>query len=238
VTQTEAHRDVHSLDVSVVDDPHHLFDPERLDPGLASYLIAEDDELWDPSERFVYSVFRVSGFCGESPREWVEETQPWRPGSRLHVIADEEMHINGVARTIIGHYDDLPVSQFRPTIPMPDRPLCEIGSLAVRPSHRGLGVANELHRAAFQYGIREDVAGFCFLIDEWMFDFFRTYYGLPVRAIAPPREFMGGVVVATAMFLPEMMEQLVRVRPKVYRWSIEGLEPEVLAARNLPILLT
>jgi GNAT superfamily N-acetyltransferase len=237
VTQTEAHPEVLLDDLSLVEDPHHLFDPERLDHSLESHLVGESDDLWEPAERFVYSVFRVSGFCKESPREWVEETQPWRPGSKLHVITDRALEVNGVARTILGTYDELPVSQFRPTIPIPSGRLCEIGSLAVRPSHRGLGVANELHRAAFQFGIREGIEGFCFLIDEWMFDFFRTYYGLPVRAIAPPREYMGGMVVATGMWLPEMLEQLVRVRPHVYRWAVEGLEPELFARREIPILL-
>lgn len=222
--------------VEVDTDPQRYFDPERLDPELSTDTILPGNRLWDPAERFVYSVFRVSGFCEESPREWVEETEPWRAASRLHVITHGD-EVNGVARTIVGTYDELPVSQFEPTIDVPAGPLCEIGSLAVRPSLRGLGVANELHRMAFQFGIREEVEGFCFLIDQWMFEFFESHYGLPVRALAPPREFMGGMVVPTGMWVPEMLERLVRVRPRVYSWAVEGLPPERYSSGDLPILL-
>jgi hypothetical protein len=214
-----------------------MFDPERLDSDLTSQIVSSSDPLWDPAERFVYSLFRLSGFCAESPREWVEETQPWREKSRLHVITEPGDIVTGVARTLIGTYQDLPVSQFTPTIPIPDGPLCEIGSLAVRPTQRGLGVANELHRTAFQYGIRQGVQGFVFLIDQWMFEFFESQYGLPVVALAPPREFMGGTVVPTAMWLPEMMQQLVRTRPNVFKWSVEGFDAETIASLDLPILL-
>ncbi|MEI7886202.1 MAG: GNAT family N-acetyltransferase [Actinomycetes bacterium] len=214
-----------------------MFEPDRLDPGLTSQTVTSEDPLWDPAERFVYSLFRLSGFCAESPREWVEETQPWREDSCLHVITEGEQLVTGVARTMIGKYQELPVSQFTPTIDIPDGPLCEIGSLAVRPTQRGLGVANELHRTAFQYGIRRGVEGFVFLIDQWMFEFFESHYGLPVLALSPPREFMGGVVVPTAMWLPEMMQQLVRTRPNVFKWSIEGFDAPTIAKLELPILL-
>lgn len=199
--------------------------------------VVEGTELWNSAEQFVYRVFRTSKFCEESPRQWVEETQPWRPGSTLHVITDPDRDVIGVARTIFGTYDELPTSQFRPTIPVPSGQLCEIGSLAVRPTQRGLGVANELHRLAFQFGIRQRVAGFVFLIDQWMFEFFESHYGLPVRALAPPREFMGGMVVPTGMWLPEMMEQLARIRPNVFRWSVAGLSPADFVENRLPILL-
>ena len=224
-------------DSAAIPDHERLFEPERLDPSLSVHLVRPDDELWDAAERFVYSVFRVSGFCKESPREWVEETQPWRDDSTLHVVVEDDGRVMGVCRTILGTYDELPVSQFPPQIPIRSGVLCEIGSLAVRPSQRGLGVANELHRVAFQAGIRSDAEGFCFLIDQWMFEFFRSHYGLPVRALAPPRAFMGGDVVPTAMWMPEMLEQIAVIRPRVYNWSVEGLEPELRARLDLPIVL-
>ncbi len=220
----------------VVDDPMHDFDPDRLDVGLSVHSVTEDDELWVPAENFVYDVFRVSGFCSESPRRFVEESEPWRRGSRLHVIADDGAPV-GVARTILGTYDELPVSQFTPEIEVPTGLLCEIGSLAVKPTQRGLGVANELHRRAFWEGIHSGIEGFCFLIDAWMFDFFRSHYGLPVRAIASPREYMGGRVVPTGMWVPEMLHVLYRTRPNVYRWSVEGLEPRLFAEYDLPVIL-
>ena len=215
----------------------HLFEPERLHPSLRVQTVLPDDELWDPAERFVYQVFRTSGFCRESPREWVEETQPWRDCSTLHVITEEDGRVMGVCRTMFGAYDDLPVSQFRPEVPIRSGVLCEIGSLAVRPSQRGLGVANELHRSAFQAGIRAGAQGFCFLVDQWMFDFFGSHYGLPVRKLAPARGFMGGDVVPTAMWMPEMLEQIAVIRPRVYNWSLEGVEASLRAALDLPIIL-
>jgi hypothetical protein len=70
-----------------------------------------------------------------------------------------------------------------------------------------------------------------------MFEFFESQYGLPVLALAPPREFMGGTVVPTAMWLPEMMQQLVRTRPNVFKWSVEGFDAKAIADLDLPILL-
>ncbi len=228
---------ISQIEKLAVEQSARMFNPERLAPGLSSQMVSEADPLWDQAERFVYALFRLSGFCAESPREWVEETQPWRENSHLHVITEADGLVTGVARTIIGKYQDLPVSQFSPTIKVPSGPLCEIGSLAVKPTQRGLGVANELHRTAFQHGILSGVKGFVFLVDQWMFEFFESHYGLPVLALAPPREFMGGVVVPTAMWLPDMMQQLVRTRPNVFKWSIEGFEAQTIADLDLPILL-
>jgi hypothetical protein len=222
-----------------VDDAYHEysdFQPDLLEDGLDVHAVEPGDELWDPAERFVYRIFRVSGFCEPSHREYVEETEPWREQSRLHVITDGPA-ILGVTRTVIGPYNELPVSQFEPEIDLPDGPLCEIGSLAVKATQRGLGVANELHRRAFWEGIQSDVAGFCFLIDEWMFEFFRSHYGLPVRALAPARPYMGGDVVPTGMWLPEMLHVLFRTRPNVYRWAVDGLPPELFRRLDLPIVL-
>ncbi len=213
------------------------FEPEMLDEGLTIQRVVEGDELWDPAERFVYRVFRTAGFCGHSPREWVEETEPWRPGSTLHVVTDENDVIVGVVRSILAPFDGLPASQFTPEIEVREGLLCEIGSLAVQAAQRGLGVANELHKAAFQDGIIADVNGFCFLIDSWMFDFFRDVYGLPVQALAPPRRYMGGDVVPTAMWQPEMLEQVARIRPRFYARFVEDIDPVLRAELDLPIVL-
>ncbi len=225
------------IEALLVDDPMREFEPELLDPSLQVHTVDAGDAMWATAENFVYRIFRTSGFCEESPREYVEESEPWRSSSRLHVISEDREPV-GVIRTILGRYEDLPVSQFEPEIDVPGGRLCEIGSLAVRPSQRGLGVVNELHRRAFWEGIHSGIDGFCFLIDAWMFDFFRSHYGLPVRALARPRRFMGGDVVPTAMWMPEMLHVLYRTRPNVYRWSVEGLEPRLFAEYDLPIILT
>jgi hypothetical protein len=235
LTSTESWQD--RADGEAREDDQRYFEPERLGPGLTVHHVREGDELWDPAERFVYRVFRTSEFCRESPREWVEETEPWRAGSSLHVVTEDDGRIMGVCRTILGEYDDLPVAQFRPEIPVRAGQLCEIGSLAVRPSSRGIGVANELHRVAFQAGIVAGAVGFCFLVDRWMFDFFASHYGLPVRQLAPSRRYMGGDVVPTAMWMPEMLERIAVIRPRVYKWSVEGLPARLWEELDLPIVL-
>jgi hypothetical protein len=218
------------------DDPMRGFEPDRLDAALSAHDVRPGDPLWDAAERFVYRIFRVSGFCEESPREYVEETEPWRADSQLHVIT-EGQEIVGVARTILGTFEELPVRQFDTDVPIPSGTLCEIGSLAVRPTLRGLGVANELHRRSFLRGLHEGIEGICCLIDDWMFDFFRSHYGLPVRALGPARSFMGGEVVPTGMWVPEMLHVLYRTRPNVYRWTVEDLHPDVFVRYDLPIIL-
>lgn len=245
----------------VASDPNHGFIPDRLEPGLVCRSVPPTSDLGIRAEQFVYDVFRTSGFCAESPRRHVEESEPWRQGSTLHVITDDGDHgrdhgrdggrdggrdaghdggepgaIVGVVRTILGTFDELPVSRFDPEVPVPGGLLCEIGSLAVKSDQRGLGVANELHRAAFLAGIRDRCDGFCFLIEEWMFDFFAGTYGLPVRRLAPPSHFMGGDIVPTGMWMPEMLRVIARVRPNVYRWAIEDLEEILHVELDLPMV--
>jgi hypothetical protein len=230
-------------------DPNHGFIPDRLEPGLVCRSVSPASDLGIRAEQFVYDVFRTSGFCAESPRRHVEESEPWREGSTLHVITDDGDHgrevgrdgdepgaVVGVVRTILGTFDELPVSRFDPAVAVPGGVLCEIGSLAVKSDQRGMGVANELHRAAFLAGIRERCDGFCFLIEEWMFDFFAGVYGLPVRRLAPPSHFMGGDIVPTGMWMPEMLRVIARVRPHVYRWAVEDLEEYLHVELDLPMV--
>ena len=48
---------------------------------------------------------------------------------------------------------------------------------------------------------------------------------------------MGGEVVPTAMWMPEMLEQIAVIRPRVYKWSMEGFSPQLWAEMDLPIVL-
>lgn len=192
--------------------------------------------LWDRGEQFVYDVFRVSEFCAESPRRWVEESEPYRPGSRLHVLMDSD-DIVGVIRTFVGTYAQLPIGQFTPEIPVPEGRLVEIGSLAVKSSLRGLGVANALHRSAVQDAIRLGVPAFCMLVEPWAIDFFRTVYGLPLVQTAPAADYMGSLTVPAMANIAEMLHRLVTEFPGLYEWLSEDLEPELWARGDLPILL-
>ena len=237
ITSTTNEADPHDTQVPAPLVDQHLFEPERLDADFRVQHVHPGDPLWDPAERFVYRIFRELGFCAESPREWVEETEPWRGDSTLHVVTDGDGRVAGTCRTMFGSYEELPVGQFEPMIPLREGTICEIGSLAVGRSTRGVGVANELHRIAFQHGILHEADGFCFLIDRWMFDFLASHYGLPVRQLAPTRHFMGGEVVPTVMWMPDMLEQIARIRPRVYLWSVEGLPARLWAERDLPVVL-
>ena len=48
---------------------------------------------------------------------------------------------------------------------------------------------------------------------------------------------MGGEVVPTGMWVPEMLHVLFRTRPNVYKWAVESLEPRLFAEYDLPIVL-
>jgi hypothetical protein len=48
---------------------------------------------------------------------------------------------------------------------------------------------------------------------------------------------MGGEVVPTVMWMPDMLEQIARIRPRVYLWSVEGLPARLWAERDLPVVL-
>jgi hypothetical protein len=213
------------------------FRPERCDPSMTLHVLTDQESvLWDRAERFVYDVYRVSAFCEESPRHWVEEAEPYRAGSRFHVLLDAD-DIVGVIRTFVGTYQQLPIGQFPPEIPVPRVPVVEIGSLAVKASLRGLGVANELHRSAVQDAIRLGAPAFCMLVEPWAIDFFRDVYGVPLVQTAPAEDYMGSLTVPAIADIPATLRRLVTEYPGLYEWLIEGLEAQLWERGDLPILL-
>ncbi len=210
--------------------------PEPLEPSLSVHHVAPESDLGDRAERFVYDTYRVSGFCAESPRGWVEETDPWREGSTLHVICDGD-EVLGVLRTMVGELRDLPASQFEPSIPMRPGRLLEGGSLAVKADYRGMGIANELHRLMFHIGIEEGVEGWCMLIDGWMADFLRQVYVFPTHVFSERRQFMGGEIEPIVVWVDELLREMSARRPALYRHAIRDFTPEEIAAYDLPIVL-
>ena len=224
-------------EITVIDEATSAFRPEACDPALSLRLVDELDlERWDEAERFIYDVFRVSEFCEESPRGWVEEIDRYRHGSTLHVISDHARPV-GAVRTIPGRYDELPIGKFAANVPLTTGPLVEIGSLAVRATLRGLGVANELHRSAVRFALLTGAEGFCMLVEPWAIDFYRDVYGVPLRQTAEARHYMGSLTVPAVAMLDEMVDNLVRTRRGVYQWFTEDLPAEVFAERNLPVVL-
>ncbi len=219
-----------------VDDPLYTFAPDQLEPGLVSDHTTPETRLGTSAEHFLYDIYRVSEFCAESPRRLVEETEPWRAGSAMHVVRDGDT-ILGLVRTLLGKYEDLPIGQFATTQTVPTGTLCEVASLAVKPDRRGLGVANELHRMTFEFGVRNRVSGFCFLVDEWMSQFFQDYYAFPVHEMAPAQEYMGGHVVAIYVPMDELLVAFPTRRPYVYEVAISGFTPQEIVDFDLPIVL-
>jgi GNAT superfamily N-acetyltransferase len=210
--------------------------PEPLDDRLALHHVSPYSDLGDRAEQFVYDTYRVSGFCKESPRRWVEETDPWREGSTLHVVTDGD-DVLGVLRTMVGEFRELPVSQFDPCIPMRSGRLVEGGSLAVKADHRGLGIANELHRLMFRIGIEEGVEGWAMLIDAWMADFLREVYVFPTHVFSERRQFMGGMIEPIVVWVDELLVEMSSRRPALYRHAIRDFTPEQIVALDLPIVL-
>lgn len=218
------------------DDPLYTFAPDALDEGLVSEHTTPETELGQRAEHFLYDIYRVSEFCRESPRRMVEETEPWRPGSAMHVVRDGD-DVLGLVRTLLGRYEDLPIGQFQTTEPIPAGTYCEVASLAVKPDRRGMGVANELHRMTFEFGVRNHVDGFCFLVDEWMSQFFQDYYAFPIHQMAPLQDYMGGRIVPILVPMSELLVDFPTRRPFVYEVAISGFTPQEIVDFDLPIVL-
>lgn len=226
-----------SSDLTVItDDPLYTFKPEPLDPELTSECTTPETSVGLAAEHFVYDVYRVSGFCRESSRRVVEETEPWRPGSALHVVRSSDQ-VLGTVRTLLGSYQQLPIGQFETIIDPPAGRLCEVASLAVKPDRRGMGVANELHRRTFEFGVRQRVDGFCFLVDSWMVQFFEDYYAFPVSRMAPIQEYMGGQIEPIYVPMNQLLIDFPTRRPYAYDVAISGFTPQEIVEFDLPIIL-
>lgn len=235
LTEPTQHSDLSAVEPRV--DPKRDFRPESCDAGLELVITRDESSaIWDAAERFVYSEYRVTNFCEASPREWVEEAEPYRHGSTFHVMLDGE-RVVGAIRTMFGDYGQLPIGSFGHDIDVPEGRLAEVGSLAVSRDLRGLGVANELHRSAVQQAIEARVPAFCMLVEPWSIDFFRDVYGLPLVQSAPAREYMGSLTVPAIANIPNMMLTFARERPGMYRWLAEGLHPSVWNDGTIAILL-
>jgi GNAT superfamily N-acetyltransferase len=214
-----------------------LWVPDPLDTGLAVHHVNPYSELGDKAEQFVYANYRERGYCAVSSRSWIEEIQPWRDGSTLHVIT-EGTEVLGVIRTVVGEFHELPVGQFDLVADLePGTQLLDGGSLAVKFDYRGFGLATELYRQWIQFGIRHRVDGFAMMMDDGMVEIMRKYYALPTHTLAERRQYMGGDIEPLVVWMDEMLEALARQRPALYRYAIEGFTPEEIVEFDLPILL-
>lgn len=219
-------------------DPRSEFRPAGLDDGYSVIHVSDQASAeWDEVERFVYNQFRSVGFCQDSPRQWVEETSPYRPMSDFIAITFEE-RIVGAIRTIQAPYDKLPIGQFGRRITVPSGELIEFGSLAVEPGHRGLGIVNELHRKAVQSTVIRGLPAFCMLVEPWSIDFYRETYGLPLVQSSPAKEYMGSLTIPAVCRIDEMFENLIRHWPQLFDWTVEDLPASAWSRGDIPIRLS
>ncbi len=226
---------VNELEVDLRD-PMRLWAPEPLSPTLETFHVSPYSELGDRAERFAYTQYRERGYCRESRRQWIEETDPWREGSTLHVICEGD-EVIGVLRTIVGRFEELPVSQFEPIEVMPDGTYLDGGSLAVKADHRGIGLATELYRHWVEVGVRNRVRGFCLLMDDGLVDFLHTMFALETHPFARRRNYMGGDIEPLVVWLPDMLHRMAIVRPELYKFATKGFTPQEIVEFDLPILL-
>lgn len=218
-------------------DPLRLWAPEPLSSTLETFHVSPYSELGDRAEQFAYEQYRERGFCRESPRRWIEETDRWRDGSTLHVICEGD-EVLGVLRTIVGRFDELPVSQFEPIDTMHEGTFLDGGSLAVKADHRGLGLATELYRHWVEIGVRNHVRGFCLLMDDGLVDFLHTMFALETHPFAQRRDYMGGDIEPLVVWMPQMLHHMARVRPELYKFATKGFTPQEIVDFDLPIVLT
>lgn len=201
--------------------------PDGCKPGQTVMTVTESDtDLWGQAERLVYRVYRSVGFCEHSDRGWVEEFEPYRAGSAFHVVV-ENGRVIGAIRTIIGPISDLPVGQLPIHSVSPSLVVCEVGSLAVEQEFRGLGVTNAVHRQGVQYGFLHGTPAFALAVEPWFIDAYRDLYGLPIQLISEPSHYMGSDTIGGLVYFDELVNVLLRERPKTLNWIFEGIKPEL-----------
>jgi hypothetical protein len=207
--------------------------PEPLPEGCTLHRVSPTDPLGVAAERFVYGVYRDAGFCAESPRAHVEETEPWRAGSVLHVVCDGDGAVVGTARTVIGEFSELPAAEFA-DVELGSVTVCEVGSIAVEMSLRGAGVAAELHAAVFAEGVRAGLHGWCFVVEQWMIDVLVDRYRFAPRLLGSPTYYMGGDIVSVYIDAAQLRSEFPRERPSAYRRAVASLDAATLAASGWP----
>lgn len=212
--------------------------PGDLDEALRVVTVTEGP-LWSAAETFVYEIYREVGYCDVSERQRVEELQRWASRSVFHVVVDEDDRIFGTVRTIFGGFADLPVGQFKRIDFAHRDPLCELSSLAVRPSARSTGVIEHLYRAGWLHAFRAGATALTGVIESWLLDVFVKTYHLPFAPIGVEQHYLGGPSTPVAMTLDGAnYEGLARTRPEFWRWTLEAIEAEEVRRWRLPVIVT
>lgn len=172
--------------------------------------LAPGDARRDAAERFVYDTYRALGFCDPSPRQRVEEAEPWRDRSVLHVVTVDGA-VAGVARTVTGPWEELPTGAFHPDEPLDVQAdpaggalWVETGSLATKRRCSYPHVARDLIRAAIAEAFAAGAVGSCFIIERTLGRLLERRLGYPVRTVSPARWYMGGEVAAAVVLCDDL----------------------------------
>ena len=211
--------------------------PQALQPGHELVTITGGD-LWMQAEAFVYEMYVTIGYTSPSTRKQVEELARWADSSRFHAVIDDTGRIVGTVRTIFGSYADLPVSQFERTDHSDPDPVCELSSLVVDPRMRSTGVIEHLYRAGWLDAWRSGSRAVVALIDDWLYDVFKGTYCLPFRQIGVGQHYMGTDPIPVSLpLVGPAYDELARVNPKFWAWTLEAIEATEVRDWGLPIVL-
>jgi len=196
--------------------------PPQLPDGYALALASAADPLFASLEALEYSVFLDSGYIEPNEVKRVLEYDPWIDRSEFLAVLDQGQEAVGCVRVMVGDYDSLPVAKLERTVfDLPD-PVCEYASLAVSPQKRSTGVAEELYRAVWLHARAHGASGLVALVDPWLHELLRDYYGFPFERLGPTTHYMGGDVHPIGMSL-RIGEALVpTIRPELWEWLAEG----------------
>ncbi|MBV6509686.1 MAG: hypothetical protein JJLCMIEE_02782 [Acidimicrobiales bacterium] len=212
------------------------FPPPTVDPTLSlSYPTA--GRVREAAERFEYEIFRASGFCRPSRHERVEEYDEWAGQSRFAVVVDSGGGVVGATRILVGRYCDLPAGRLRGSTNDIGEPVLEVASIAIRPDHRSVGIADRLYRAALADSYRCRVKAIVMVVDPWLEDILEDYYGVAPDCLGPRTRYMGGDVRPVAYRIPEHVNAFARARPALWQFILDEFTPGEVADFDLPIVL-
>jgi len=207
----------------------HAGRPPQLPDGFTLICVSATDAFFASLEELEYSVFLDSGYVEPNTFKRVLEYDPWIDRSEFLAVLDQNHEAVGCVRVLIGDYASLPLGRLERTVyDLPD-PVCEYASLAVSPHKRSTGVAEELYRAVWLHARAHGASGLVALVDPWLHELLRDYYGFPFERLGPTTRYMGGDVhpIGMSLRIGEMSlrigEALVpTIRPELWEWLAEG----------------
>lgn len=196
--------------------------PAPLPDGYETVLVSYGESLYSAAEDLEYSIFLASGYVEPNDQQRVLEYDPWLEVSKFIAVIDEDLQPVGVVRVLIDAYDALPVAKLERTDFTLIDPVCEYASLAVSPTKRSTGVAEELYRAVWFHAQEHGATALVAIVDPWLHDLLRDYYGFAFERLGPSVYFMGGDVHPIGWSVAEPYTSLPSTRPELWAWLLEG----------------